>query len=283
MLTQSPFRALAPSISSSRLLVRMLAMSALSLPLFAQTAAKPSAAQPVVPATLPTADAGAAPQQGSPRAPRRSHITFEHGLLTVTASNASLNGLIRDIARQTGMKVSGAVAEDRVFGTYGPADPQKVLATLLDGTGSNILILSNAADSPLQLILTPRTGAATPPNPNANLDQNDEDDDGTPPPGAPTAAGPRGRPAIIPGSIPNAPPAPNTGASAPANQIAPASQTLAFPPIDSTSAPATATTTPDAGTSPDSSADAVRTPQQIFEQLQRLRQQNTTTGVPAPQ
>ncbi len=234
---------------------------------------------------LPSATSTASAQPAS-HPQHRSQVTLDHGLLTVTATNASLNGLIREIARQTGMKVTGSVAEDRVFGTYGPGDPQRILATLLDGTGSNILIRSSAADAPLQLILTPRTGAATPPNPNANLAGNDADEDQSPPPGAPaTLALPRARSAGFAPETPSPPPAPDTNASAPQNQISPASQTVVFPPIDSTSAPSTATTTPpDASTpAPDASSDTVKTPQQIFEQLQRLRQQNTTTGTPTPQ
>jgi hypothetical protein len=237
-----------------------------------------------LPSALPSSSAQLQPGQTTAppsHPPHHSQVTLDHGLLSVTASNASLNGLLREIARQTGMSVSGTVAEDRVFGTYGPADPQRVLSDLLDGTGSNILIRSNAADAPLQLILTPRTGAATPPNPNANQGANDDDDEQTPSPGAPTAvSAPRARPAVMPGSIP----APDANAAAPANAISPASpspsQTVVFPPAGGgSSIPATATTTsPDTDTpSPGSSAnDTVKTPQQIFEQLQRLRQQNTT-------
>ncbi len=229
---------------------------------------------------LPGAAPTTSPQPTQPepqrQQPHRSQVTLDNGLLTVTATNASLNGLIREIARKTGMKVSGSVSEDRVFGTYGPDDPQKVLATLLDGTGSNILILSNAADTPRQLILTPRTGAATPPNPNAGLSQNNEDDDGSPPPGAPTViSAPRARSAVLPGSVPAPPPE----AATDRNAISPASETVVFPPPDATSTPSSATTTPPDTTNPAaSSPDTVKTPQQIFEQLQRLRQQNTPAG-----
>ena len=226
------------------------------------------------PASRPAASALENQQQPS-HPQHHSQVTLDHGLLTVTATNASLNGLIREIARQTGMKVTGSVAEDRVFGTYGPGDPQSILATLLDGTGTNILIRSSAADAPLQLILTPRVGAATPPNPNANLASNESDDDETPPPGAPAAGfGPRSRPAVMPGRVPT--PTPDNGG------ISPASQTVVFPAPDGTSPPATATTTPpDTATPADTPSDGVKTPQQIFEQLQRLRTQ--TTGAATPQ
>ena len=230
-------------------------------------------ATPTAPATVPAQTQAAHPQH-------HSQVTLDHGRLTVVATNASLNGLIREIARQTGMKITGSVAEDRVFGTYGPDDPQRILATLLDGTGTNILIRSSAADAPLQLILTPRTGAATPPNPNANVADNDADDDQTPPPGAPTVvSAPRARSTFIPGNV-SAPPPSSPPSS---NGIAPASETVVFPAPDATSTPSTATTTPadTAAPSDSSSSDAVKTPQQIFEQLQKLRQQSN--GTPAPQ
>ena len=280
MLSHPPFRA--PAIHSLPWSLLLLSLTLgnflphLQAQLPGSSPIKPSAA---IPAAQPTSSAPSPSSQQQPSRPqRRSQVTLDHGLLTITATNASLNGLVREIARQTGMKVTGSVAEDRVFGTYGPDDPQRVLAILLQGTGTNILIRSSAADAPLQLILTPRTGAATPPNPNANLAEND-DDDPTPPPGTPTVvSAPRNRPA---GGTPNPPPAPDTNASAPQNQISPASQTVVFPPIDSTSAPATATTTPpDASTPADPSADTVKTPQQIFEQLQRLRQQSTGATTP---
>ena len=249
MQSPPPFRAPGRFLRRSSLLCVTVALSTLASPLKAQ-----------LPATSPAAS----PTQPPPaRPPHRSQITFERGLLTVSASNASLNGLIREIARQTGMKVTGAVAEDRVFGTYGPADPQRVLATLLDGTGSNILIRSGATDAPLELILTPRTGAPTPPNPNANLAGNDQDDDGSPPPGSPIspAAAMRGRQAVLPGSSPIPPPAAN--------------QTSQPAPDDAAVIPAASAQPPAAGTDPGTSGDAVKTPQQIFEQLQRLRQQST--------
>ena len=268
MLKPHPFRALATHPASLALLLLGVLSTRLQAQLPNSGPAKPSAA---FPSAQPAASA--TPQQ-SLRPPHHSQVTLDHGLLTVIAANASLNGLIHEIARQTGMKVTGSVAEDRVFGTYGPDDPQHVLATLLDGTGSNILIRSSAADAPLQLILTPRTGVATPPNPNANLAGNDDDDEATPPPGAPTAiSAPRARPASIPASVPT--PAQATGG------ISPASSTLVFPAPDGTSAPPAATTTPaETNTPADASPDAVKTPQQIFDQLQKLRQQSTGATTP---
>ncbi len=101
----------------------------------------------------------------------RANVTYANGLLTVSATNSSLNQILREISRQTGMKITGGVTDERVFGNYGPGSPATILATLLDGTGSNMLLVqSNGVGSnpaPAELVLTPRHGGPTPPNPNA--------------------------------------------------------------------------------------------------------------------
>ncbi len=220
---------------------------------------------------------------GTPPTPpanaRRSVVRFDNGQLTVTATNASLNGILREVARSTGMKISGTVPEDRVFGTYGPADPQRVLATLLDGTGVNLMILSNQADKPLELLLTPRTGGATPPNPNA-AQETAQDDSDEPPQGRAVdreSVNTRGFVSARPrAGVPDAPPANAPGHGGQPSEV---TQPLVFPPIGATTAPATATTTPvDPDDSSDPSTETVKTPQQIFEQLQKLQQANPRTG-----
>ena len=214
-------------------------------------------------------------------AARRSSVTFQNGLLSVEASNASLNGLLHEIARSTGMKITGSVPEDRVFGSYGPADPQRVLSTLLDGTGVNVLIVSNTADTPLQLQLSPRSGAPSPPSP-SQPSQNDDNADqasgnteeATPAPPEPdNRANGKPEPTPEPTQAPSSDPAAGTAPSA-------SSQPLVFPKISPNSAPATGTTTPpDPDNDQDTSTEGVKTPQQIFEQLQKL-QNNNNQGTP---
>ena len=127
-------------------------------------------------------------------------------------------------------------------GTYGPSSPADVLNTLLDGTNSNMLLIQTDNSVPTELILTPRHGGPTPPNPNAPSFDDDSaaGDDGSPAPVQPLR-GPFG-------AVNNQPQA----------QIPPAQ-------------PGSSQTTP-TGTDPND-PNAVKTPQQIFEQLQRLRQQ----------
>ena len=126
-----------------------------------------------LPATPPTALNGqmapGTPQAVAPAPdpPRHAEVILTRGLIQVRADNSSLNQILRSISHVTGMKITGGVEEQRVFGTYGPAPLSTVLATLLDGTGANILLLGGNADSPPELVLTSRTGGPEPPGPNS--------------------------------------------------------------------------------------------------------------------
>ncbi|MEO6983378.1 MAG: hypothetical protein ABI072_09725 [Edaphobacter sp.] len=216
--------------------------AAFSTPMHAQShpepRAKPSAATPAaLPATPPTA----APE--IPRTPAQlpahpASIRYSGGLLTVSASNSSLNQILRDISRQTGMKISGGLIDERVFGEYGPAPASHILSTLLDGTSSNMLLVQSGGAAPAELILTPRQGGPTPPNPNAAA-LNDTVSPGNPAPMQP-----------FPGKPSYGSPAGTPGASAPLGE---------------------------GGFAPDpnqpQSPNGVKTPQQIYDQLQKLRQQ----------
>jgi hypothetical protein len=202
----------------------------------------------------------------------------------VSANNSSLNQILREIARLTGMKITGGVSEDRVFGTYGPSEPATILRALLDGTGSNMLLVANQADVPTELVLTPRVGGASPPNPSAR-GFDDSDDDANVLPQLQSAPGnPQPQPGMANGQNSRSPQREGVGgvdanpaATAPSNT----SQQVAFPPADATNPPATATSTP---ANPDgTSGNSVRTPQQIFEQLQRIRQGLPPTQTNNPQ
>lgn len=215
----------------------------------------PQTAQPsTIPAAAPT-DTQAPPLPPAQSPPRRATVSFTNGQLSVSASNSSLNQILREISRLTGIKVTGGVAEERVFGDYGPAAPAEVLGTLLDGTGSNMLFTSSEGDKPAELILTPRTGGVTPPNPNAARMDNTADDDVPPPPAAPP------------------PPPPVESQSQPARPN-PVAAPIQPPPPDSNanSAPQQPATQP-ADSNQQQSPNGVKTPQQIYDELMRLRRQ----------
>jgi hypothetical protein len=220
-----------------------------------QTSQAKLASTPVtstLPATQPTAtpDPPPLPLTPSQRPPQRAQITFANGTLSISADNASLNQILRQIASETGMKITGGVIDERVFGQYGPAAPPQILADLLDGTSSNMILVHGDGNAPAELILTPRQGGPSPPNPNAHaFDDRLGQLDGSPVRGVQPE-----------GVIQNAQPT-----TSPVTQATPAGGP----------SPANAS-------QPDS-PNGVKTPQQIYEQLQRMRQQSQPQQTTQPQ
>jgi hypothetical protein len=234
-----------------RLCFAAAASLAISASLSAQTPPHPTqtnTAPSALPATPPTTpDAPSIPLRPSQVPPKRAQVTYSNGILSVSADNSSLNQILRLIAVDTGMKITGSVADERVFGNYGPADPAQVLSDLLDGTGSNMVLVQHDDASLAELILTPRTGGPTPPNPNASSYSNDRFSNDRFAPGR-----------TFDQSRPTPP------------EIQPPQNTPAAPPIDPA---ATSTPAPTGNATQPDSPNGVKTPQQIYEQLQRLRQQ----------
>jgi hypothetical protein len=232
-----------------------------ALPLAAQatpaSATKPGIAGPpssTLPATQPTALQAAAPPPppATPAQlpPNHAQITYSAGALFVSANNSSLNQILREISRETGIKISGGVADERVFGQYGPDAPAQILTALLDGTGSNILLVRGDGGTPAELVLTPREGGPSPPNPNAHaFDDSSERRD-----------------------ISNA--EPSESQPTPQQPTPDQAQSTAVTPA----IPATP-----ADSSQPQSPNGVRTPQQIYDQLQSLRQQQQQQPAANPQ
>ena len=166
------------------LLLTLLTPSvALSQTSSTHTAQKPSAAIPAthpastLPATPPTAATPLLPPPPVQNAPKKAAINFERGLLEVRADNSSLNQILREISRTTGMRITGGVGDERVFGTYGPLPTSNVLTLLLNGTGTNLVFLQSTVTAAPELILTARQGGPTPPNPNARGFDGNRDDE----------------------------------------------------------------------------------------------------------
>ncbi len=211
-------------------------------------AQSPQTNRPVstLPATQPTAPPEPAqpqyPLTPAQRPPQRAQVTYTNGTLSVSAENSSLNQILRQIATATGLKITGGVADERVFGQYGPASPAEILSALLNGTASNMVLVQRDDATLAELVLTPRHGGPTPPNPNAQAyNNNSEEQNSTP------------AQVVQPETIATPNPPPVTPATGPA----PVSE----------------------GYQPDS-PNGIKTPQQIYEQLQRMRQ--TQTQAPPP-
>lgn len=108
----------------------------------------------------------------NPAAPQRAIVLYNRGQLEVSAQNSSLSQILGDIAGRTGMKITGTVNEEHMFGLYGPGTPASVLTKLLEGTGTNMVLRASSSGLPTELILTPRTGSPDPPCPNAPCSTN---------------------------------------------------------------------------------------------------------------
>lgn len=93
--------------------------------------------------------------------------------LTVTAHNSSLAQILRQVSSQTGMKLDGMSADERVFGSFGPGATREVLTALLNGTSYNLIMVGDLPNgAPRELLLSRRSGGAAPASPAAAANGN---------------------------------------------------------------------------------------------------------------
>ena len=104
-----------------------------------------------------------------------AQVSLSNGLLTVTANNSGLGQILTRIAGMSGMTVEGYSTGGRVYGVYGPGQPNEVLTSLLTGSGYNFLMLGRSADgTPRKLLLMRKVADSQlpPANPVAQPTQN---------------------------------------------------------------------------------------------------------------
>ena len=74
-------------------------------------------------------------------------VAYNGGQLTITAPNSTLGDILREVHKQTGASVDvPGNATERVMGTFGPGPVRDVLASLLNGSHFNYVILGSAAN-----------------------------------------------------------------------------------------------------------------------------------------
>jgi len=259
--------------------------------------AQPSTLPPTPPTTLPAGNALPAPIAATTEPvsrPHRAQVTLLDGQLNVRANDSSLNQILHAISRETGLKITGGVKDQRVFGDYGPASTSAILATLLDGTGTNIVLLEGDAITPPELILTPRGGGPTPPSPTDPgwVDDSIEATAPPPPPPQPIQTQPQqSTPQTSgPGSI--AQPLNNVNGS-PLN-TSPTASTLPTTnsvPTDSLPTPSTTPSTqgivdapnpPAPGSTTGTTPNGTLTTDQVYQQLLKQQQQQQSNPQPPP-
>jgi len=242
--------------SCRRKFVALALLAGLAVPLFAQSKAarkrrrqpKPAAmreqTQPAPAATPPPAPLR--PEQMPPSPPL---VTYRDGQLTISADNSTLSSILSAVRARTGasLDIPPDAARDRVAVRLGPGDPRDVLSELLQGSRFNYILLGSEdnPDGLSQIILTPRSGAA----------------------GA--------APAVAAGAPSPPSEEDDTGEAEP--QPAPQFP-MQRPPA---AQPEIAPTPPEAQQQPQGEPQ-VKTPEQLLQELQRMRQQQMQPNRPAP-
>lgn len=118
-------------------------------------------------AVLPPAPRGPLPQvplDQLPAAPPQ--VNYQDGRLTIVAQNSTLGDILREVHKRTGASIEvPASATERVVVRLGPAPARDVLATLLNGSSFNYVMVGSVADpavlSSVVLTTKPAGGAQT--------------------------------------------------------------------------------------------------------------------------
>ncbi len=111
--------------------------------------------------------------------PIPASVVWDATGLRINASNSSLQQILSEVSTETGTKVEGLNADQRVYGEYGPGEARDVLSQLLHGSGYNVLLAGDIGQgAPREIILSPRqTGPNSPPNTAMNRPQQESDED----------------------------------------------------------------------------------------------------------
>jgi hypothetical protein len=139
--------------------------------------AKPSPATPSEPAATAAPAPVAPPPPNWPinDKPVTASVVWDSRGLMIDADNSSLDQILKDVSTDTGAKVEGMGADQRVFGTYGPGPARQVLSDLLDGTGYNVLMFGDQGEgTPREIVLSAPPSGPAPANNNRNLATEEE-------------------------------------------------------------------------------------------------------------
>jgi hypothetical protein len=91
-------------------------------------------------------------------------VRYSAGQLTIVAHNSTLGDILRAVHSQTGAELEvPSNANERVVATLGPGPARDVLATLLNGTHFNYVMLGTPGDPTAvqRVVLTAKTGPET--------------------------------------------------------------------------------------------------------------------------
>lgn len=169
------------NLGSTKLMARLMSCALLAGPFFAAVAAHAvdqgttqtppvhhkthrKALPPLVLPPLPPGPLSQVPMDQLPAAAPK--ITYQNGLLSISAQNATLGDILHEVHKLTGatIDVPPTGATERVVVQLGPGAPRDVLASLLNGTSYNYVVLGSASDptsiSSVTLTQRPSAGGA---------------------------------------------------------------------------------------------------------------------------
>lgn len=122
---------------------------------------KPAAPPPLVLPPLPAGPLRQVPMDQLPES--APHVTYQSGLLTIGAQNATLAEILKEVQKLTGasIEIPTSGAPERVVTQLGPGAPRDVLATLLNGTQFNYVMLGSSSDpkAVASIVLTSKPGS----------------------------------------------------------------------------------------------------------------------------
>jgi hypothetical protein len=118
---------------------------------------KKPAPKPLVLPPLPNGPLPQLPMDLMPAAPPK--VGFQGGLLTIVAQNSTLSDILRDVHKLTGASIDMPPnVTERVVTRLGPGAPRDVIASLLNGSTFNYVMLGSPSDpaAVTSVVLTPK-------------------------------------------------------------------------------------------------------------------------------
>jgi hypothetical protein len=112
---------------------------------------------------LPGGPLSQVPMDQIPATPAK--VSFQGGLLTISAQNSTLGEILRDVRKLTGASIEfppgSAAANERVVAHLGPGAPRDVLAGLFNGTAFNYVMVGSSSDPTAvsSVVLTSKTSS----------------------------------------------------------------------------------------------------------------------------
>jgi len=123
---------------------------------------------------LPSGPLSQLPMDQIPPTPAK--VSYQGGLLTISAQNSTLGEILRDVRKLTGASIEfpPSGANERVVTHLGPGAPRDVLAGLLNGSSFNYVMLGSSSDPTAvsSVILTPKPSSSGETQTAANVYQN---------------------------------------------------------------------------------------------------------------